>query len=85
LQNVAVAQKRLAYTLAKTSKQQQHEEEEEEAATTTTMDDFAFVQLLLLALRCFIGIRKRQIQYICVDRQVLIGRRLRSRRQIITL
>jgi len=54
--------------LAQTSKQQQHREEEE-AATTTTTDDFTFVQLLLLALWCFIGIRKRQIQYVCVDQQ----------------
>jgi len=77
--------------LAQTSKQQQQGEEEEEAAaktttTTTTiiMDDFAFVQLLLLAVRCFIGIRKQQIQYVCDDRQVLSGQRLCFRRQVIT-
>jgi len=63
-----------AYTLVQTSKQQQHGEEEEEEAATTTMDDFAIVQLLLLALCCFIGIRKLQIQYVCLDRQVLSGR-----------
>ena len=49
------------------------------------MDDLAFVQLLLLALRCFSAIRKRRIQSVCVARQVLNGRRLRARRQVITL
>ncbi|CAK6977085.1 uncharacterized protein LOC127636332, partial [Scomber scombrus] len=50
--------------------------------TTTTMTDYAFAQLLLLALRGFIGVQSQQRLRIAA-RQDLNGRRLRSRRKAI--
>lgn len=66
-----------------TSKGSIYEFQEEEDFITTAMVAQECVQLLLLALRGFIGTQKRLVQRICIARRDLYGRRLHTRRQVI--